>query len=102
MPRAQAVPGQPALPDLPECATSYQRFEMLKDQMAAELEFEYVHQHLDPVPLETELEHIPEDVIDIYFAYYVFFRPEYLSHLDDDEQATILKCWTDRDFRSLY
>ena len=102
VPRAQAGPGQPALPDLSDCATSYRRHEFLQQQLAAEDKYDYVHEHLDPVPIQTELDLIPDDVSDIHFAYFVFFHPEYYDQLDDDEQTVLLERWTNRDYTSLY
>ena len=102
VPRAQAGPGQPALPDLPDCATSYCWYELLQVKLGAENKYEYVHKHLDSVPLQTELDLIPDDVSDIYFAYFVFFHPEYFDQLDDDEQTVLLKRLNERDYTFLY
>ena len=80
----------------------YRRYEFLQQQLAAEDKYDYVHHTLDPVPIQTELDLVPDDVSNIYFAYFVFFHPEYYDQLDDDEQTVLLKRWTDRDYTSLY
>ena len=95
--------GQPLLPDgLPPSSTTFKRYALLANQGIAAHASAPLRDQLDQTLIDTELEAIPAELVNVYIRYLGFFYPELLSNLDDADQTLLHQRWTDRDFTSLY